>query len=128
MFFEAKLVERPKIKRYFVTKELTTDLPYEFINSTNKRYIHVVSCKLVHIDPATNQTTIPQHVTLHANFVNDKKYVDSYVRSVNQPYLKRDKYEQLDKNEQVTVWFKYINGVDIDMTNMHFILKLMLEY
>ena len=100
--FEGNLSPNKTVKRYFVTKSLTTDLPYEFIHSSNQRYIHVISCKLVRSDPSTNEITVPSHISLHANFVQDKNYEDSFVRFCNE-YGDRDKFMQLDKNESITV-------------------------
>jgi len=123
--FEGNLSPNKTIKRYFVTKTLKTDLPYDFIHSKNQRYVHVLSCKFV--QKIDGQTIVPAHISLHADFVQDKNYEDSFVRFCNE-YNDRDKYEQLNQNECLTVWFKHINGTDVDMTNAYFVLKLMLEY
>ena len=86
-------------KRYLTTDTLTTDLPVEFVTSKNKRHIVVVGCRFFINEPAIDDAIetfhTPKFVTLHADFIHDRRDLDSFVMFCNEPIIKRKKYEQL---------------------------------
>lgn len=108
------------VKRYLCTDRLETTLPPDFVNSTNEKYIEVVACKIFLNDSAFDDEIEafqePKFITLHADFIHDKRYLDSYVMYCNDYYNQRKKYEQLARQNKITIWFKDIDGSDIDMT------------
>lgn len=114
-----------QIKRYLVTDTLITPLPHDFIHSQNEKYIEVVSCKFFVDDnliapsspsePDIEAIQTLKFISLHADFIQDKRYLDSYVMFCNDYYNQRKKYQQLTKESQFRIWFKEIDGKIIDM-------------
>lgn len=123
---------QPVQKRYFTTDKCVNEYPYEFTASRNKRFVHVIACHLFVDDPAVEDTierfSVPQFVRLHADFIQDSCYLDSYVCMCNQVLPKRKKYEQFNNERGFKLWFRNYDGSQLDMTNMHFVLELLLEY
>jgi hypothetical protein len=107
------------VKRYLCTDRLETPLPSDFVNSTNEKYIEVVACKIFLNDSAFDDEIEafqePKFITLHADFIHDKRYLDSYVMYCNDYYNQRKKYEQLARQNKFKIWFKDVDGSDIDM-------------
>ena len=123
---------QPVQKRYFTTNELVNDYPIEFVASRNRKFVHVIACHLFVDDPIVDDTiekfSVPQFVRLHSDFIQDSPYLDYYVCMCNQILPKRKKYEQFNSERKFKVWFRNYDGNELDMSTVHFVLELLLEY
>ena len=111
-------------KRYLVTNTEITDLPQEFINSKNKRYIHFMHSRLI-----LNNALIGD-ITIHGDFITDLPYLNNFISFVNVDISKRKKWEILHNPRQIKLWFQDLQGNIIDLTanNGQFVTELMLEF
>ena len=109
-------------KRYFITNTLKTDLPLILQQSTNRRYIHFIHCRLV-----LNNALIGD-VTVHADFVIDLPYLNNFVSFANIDLSKRKKYEVLNNPREIKIWFQDLQGNIVAVNNDDFVLELMLEF
>ena len=125
-------------KRYIVTDTLVTTLPTSFVRSVNRRYVLVREVVLTAIteDGSNVTVTIPQHYSLHADFIHIDTYLDSYVCTANRVMMKDPKYEQYLEQTEFKVWFKNEFGERVNVedvygdgkTKIKFVLKLLLIY
>lgn len=117
-------------RKYFITSDLESELPHDFVNSPNQKYIIVDDCKLFISEPAIDDDIeafhTPRFVTLHADFIHNTRYLDSYVGFCNSHLHKE--YQQFGRQNKFKIWFKDINANPISMTNVKFILELLLIY
>jgi hypothetical protein len=126
----------PITKRYFITNTLHTLYPPEFVESQNPKYVHVLGCKLYGtVGNVTNSIKTVQSfdfVELHANFIQDKPYLNGFVCFCNDALMKRKKYQQMGKVRDFKIWFQNYDGTPFDWENKqkdaYFVLELMLEY
>ena len=88
-------------KTYLVTDSLTTQLPANFVFSTNKKYIEVQNCKLYDID----NDEWPEDVSMHMNLIHERDYLDNNVGYVNQIKTKYRRYEVKGNEEELKLWF-----------------------
>ena len=120
------------MKRYFTTNEIKNKFPDDFFNSKHEKHVIVINCKLFIKDDAISDEIeafhVPKFVTLHADFIHEKRYLDSFVMFTNQESVYPKKYQQLASEREFNVWFKHIDGTPVDMTNTKFILELLLCY
>ena len=120
-------------KRYFNTNTSETILPSEFVNSSNKKYIEVVNCHIFidepKIDDNIEAIIIPKYISLHADFIHDRRDLDSFVMFVNEPVIKRKKYQQLARQNKIKIWFKDKDGNEVKITDkVKFVLVLLLIF
>ena len=108
------------VKTYFYTNTLETKLPDEFINSSNRKFIHVIHCRCVFNDYLVGDAE------LHASFIQRNDYFDSFVCFTNTILTKYKKYEVTRPRPTFKVWFSDMEGNPIEVQN--FMLELMLEY
>lgn len=133
---------QPVTKRYLCTNSLVTELPHEFRVSRNKKYIHVLKCTVFEENPAVDETVLkfssPQFATMHADFVQDARHLDSFVCFANQELYQRKKFEQFTDAREIRLWFKEYDGTPMKMidydsegdiiSRIYFTLELLLEY
>ena len=126
------ITANPVVKRYFITDQLVNNFPTAFVNSPNTRYVHVVNCHLYidepEIDDEYEGIITPRYISLHADFIHDDRYLDSFVMFVNEPIYKRKKYQQFAQQNRFTIKFKDKDGKELDMSKVKFVLELLLEY
>ena len=132
-------------KRYFVVdsaeyrartnssgaiSKLTFPYPPEFIESGNRKYVHVINVYLFIEDPDDNTSySCPNAYSIHGSFVQDADYLDHYICFANSPIYKRKKYEQFSATKSFSLWFTDYSGTHVDLpTNGHVVVELMLEY
>ena len=120
-------------KRYFVIHtngQTEFDYPTEFINSQNKKYVHVLNAQL-YVEDIDNPNIFerPNYAFLHASFVQDMPYCDSMVVMCNDESGDRKKYQQFSKDRTFRVWLTdyAMNPLNFQ-DNVHLIVSLMLEY
>ena len=97
---EEQMIENIQ-KTYLVTDSLTTQLPANFVFSTNKKYIEVQNCKLYDID----NDEWPEDVSMHMNLIHERDYLDNNVGYVNQIKTKYRRYEVKGNEEELKLWF-----------------------
>lgn len=101
------------VKRYFPVQNKTrVRLPQDFIDSKNKKYIHVID-----FQSSEKQTEgyFSYMLSLHSNLVQKDPYCDHIIRftSGTRTDIDRLKYEQVDDIEFLDFWFKYPNGEEV---------------
>ena len=110
------------IKRYLTTDLLTTNFPPDFIYSKNKKYVEIVNVNIFindsKIDDDINAFHQPKYISMHGDFVQDRRDLDSFVQFANMLYPKRKKYEQLSQQRDFTIWFKDICGTVLNARNL----------
>lgn len=96
------------------------DFPPEFIQSKNKKYINVISCKLKYKDYLVGD------VKVHASFIERDHYDDYFCIMANQSnsYVKR--YEYKSQTQEFKIWFTNLDGDEI--TPDSFIIEMLLTY
>ena len=83
-------------KTYLLTDSLITQLPANFVFSTNKKYIEIQNCKLY---DAVNKE-FPEDVFMHMNLIHEREYLDNNVGAVNQIKTKYKRYEVKTMDEE----------------------------
>jgi hypothetical protein len=122
------------MKRYFITNQLKTKLPNDFVNSKNNRFISMIQCRLYQnlpdVDDAIEQFQTPKFISVHANIIHCERYLDSYVMYCNEQRAKPKKYEQLSREYDLELWFKNYDGTPYDTSenNTQFLAEFLLEY
>ena len=122
------------MKRYFITNQLKTRLPNDFVNSKNKRFITLIQCKLyqnlTNVSDEIEQFSTPKFITVHSNIVHTDSYLDSYIMFCNENRPKGKKYEQMSREYELVLWFKNYDGLpyDTNTNNTHFLAEFLLEY
>ena len=110
------------IKRYFTTDTLITKFPPDFSYSKNKRFVEIVNVNIFindsKIDDTINAFHQPKYVSMHSDFVQDRRDLDSFVQFTNMIYPKRKKYELLSQQLDFTIWFKDICGTVLNSNNL----------
>lgn len=108
------------MKRYYTTDTLTNILPPEFVNSTNEKHIIVIGCKFFVNDELIDDNIegFQDHkfITLHADFIHDRRDLDSFVCYCNELLPKRKKYQQLYDQRVFHLWFCDVDGTKIELT------------
>ena len=107
------------VKTYFITKDYENDLPPEFVNSLNKRYISFQYCLAVcneYIDAETE---------VHASFIQRDNYCDSLIWYSNlTPPDDNRKYEYIGTKRHFRIWFTDPEGNEIKPDRFTLFLKL----
>ena len=98
-------------KTYLLTDSLITQLPANFVFSTNKKYIEIQNCKLY---DAVNKE-FPEDVFMHMNLIHEREYLDNNVGAVNQIKTKYKRYEVKTMDEELKLWFTQMRGDAIDI-------------
>lgn len=111
-------------KRYFITNLLRSELPYDFINSKNKRYIHVINFKLMDITSGK----LLMDVSAHSDFIKDHPYLNGFMCFCNEQLAKRKKYEIMHYITNFNLWFQDLYGNVLNSSNYLFTGEFMLEY
>ena len=104
-------------KTYLVTDTLITQLPADFVFSTNKRYIEIQNCKVV--DLVHNNA--PNNVCMHINLLHDRQYLDNNVGLVNFIKTKYKRYEVKGNEEELIIWFTQERGAPSRVFNTIYI-------
>ena len=133
------------------TNSLTTELPNDFINSKNSKYIIPIYASIFINDSAIDDEIEafhkPHFISMHADFVHERRDLDSFVCLTNTDLTKKIWYEQLSVKSRFNIWFKDINGEVLNSKNLEriddyylhrispthtrkikFIVQLLLEY
>ncbi len=106
-------------KTYYITKDYNNELPVEFCNSLNKRYISFQYCR------ATCDGYLDGETEIHASFIQRDEYCDSLVWYCNiQPIDNNRKYEYIGTKRDFKVWFTDCEGNIIEPDNFTLFLKL----
>lgn len=103
------------VKRYFpVINKTRIRLPQEFINSTNKKFIHVINFSVFRKYESMSYSS-SGYISLHSNLVQSNPYNDHFIRFSDgiKNVIDRLKYEQIDNIEFLEFWFKYPDGKKI---------------
>ena len=111
-------------KQYFVTNSLRNDLPMDFVNSKNKRYIHVINFKLMDITSGK----LLMDVSAHSDFIKDHPYLNGFMCFCNEQLAKRKKYEIMHHITNFNLWFQDLYGNVLNPSNYLFTGEFMLEY
>lgn len=110
-------------KTYLWSDKLEIELPPEFSNSKNKKYLVVEEVK-VNID-----RRFPGDVVMHADFVERDQYLDSAVCFCNGTSVKHlAKYEIKRPLRKFKIWFKNIAHEDLMNYYKYHIVRLLLIY
>ena len=106
-------------KRYFTTDTLENTLPTEFVSSKNNKYISVISCKFFVNDELLDDNIEGfqdiKFISMHADFVHDRRDLDSFVCFCNEELPKRKKYQQLYDQKVFNLWFCDVDGTKINL-------------
>ena len=104
------------------TDSLTTELPSEFVNSKNKRYVIPIYANIFIndslIDDQIEGFEQTKFVSLHSDFVHERRDLDSFVCFANTDLTKKIWYEQIYRTNRFTIWFKDINGQILNDKNL----------
>ena len=107
------------VKRYYTTDTLTNQLPPEFVNSPNEKHIIVIGCKFFANDELLDDNIEGfqdlKFITMHADFVHDRRDLDSFVCYCNEQLPKRKKYQQLYDQKVFNLWFCDVDGTKIEL-------------
>lgn len=98
------------VKRYFPVQNKTrVRLPQDFIDSKNKKYIHVIDFQS---SEKRSEGYFNYMISLHSNLVQKDPYCDHIIRFASgaRTDIDRLKYEQVDDIEFLDFWFKHPNG------------------
>lgn len=107
------------VKTYFITKDTINNLPVEFANSLNKRYISFQYCR------ATCNGYLDGETEIHCSFIQRDEYCDSLVWYCNLlPPNDNRKYEYIGTKRQFKIWFTDTNNNVIIPDNFTLFLKL----
>ena len=111
-------------KRYFITNTHTTDLPLDFINSKDKKHIHVISVRLI---DSTSGALI-MNTSMHSDFIIDHPDLNGFVCIANDLISKRKKWEILHRPTRVNLHFEDFDGTTINPSTYKFIAEFLLEW
>lgn len=109
----------PTTKTYFITRDYDNELPPEFVNLSNDRYISFQYCR------ATCKHYLDGETEVHCSFVPRDEYCDSLVWYANLvPPDDNRKYEIISRKNTFRVWFTDAEGKEIKPDNFTLFLKL----
>lgn len=107
------------VKTYYITRDYENELPVQFCNSLNKRYISFQYCRATCNDYLDGETEI------HCDFIQRDNYCDSLVWYANlTPPDDNRKYEYIGTKRKFNVWFTNATGEEIKPDNFTLFLKL----
>ena len=111
-------------KRYFITNTLHTPLPYGFINSTNKKTIEFIHCRLEY------KNSLPGNVSLHSNHILEDGYLNQFVSWCNDNTSPHRLKWSIDSNNYHTMELHFrVNGVDpLDVKDGEFVAQFLLTW
>jgi len=110
------------VKRYFNVSTKHVVLPYEFIHSSNKKYIHFIHCRLI-----VNNILVG-NASIHTDFITSLPTLNGFMSWCNVDLSKRFKWELLHNPQTFNVWFKDHAKNDIPINDGDFVLQLLLEF
>lgn len=111
------------VKRYFNVNTKHIELPYEFVNSKNKKYIHFIHCRLL-----VNNLLVG-NASIHTNFIVALPTLDGFMSWCNVDLSKRFKWQVLMQDlPSFDVWFKDHAKNNIEVADGDFVLQLLLEF
>ena len=90
-------------KTYFLTDTLETQLPVDFVNSTNKRYIEVHPCYIERTQKDVDK--MEKAILMHGDFVWRDAYIDHALCICNEWRTKYKKYEFRSNSDTMKLWF-----------------------
>jgi hypothetical protein len=112
------------MKIYFVFNSQIIQLPSDFINSKNDKWIHIFSCKLIDIPSGK----LLMDISLHGDIIHAMRDCDSFIMFCNEANTREKKYQQLYNQRDVSFWFEDMTGTKINMDNIKFIIQGMFEW
>ena len=113
------------VKRYFVVTSLKSELPYEFVNSRDKRHISVLNIKL--LDKLSGKLLMD--ISAHSDFIIDSPDFNGFVCFCNEQLAKRKKWEILHQPRFINLEFRRLDTLElIDPTNISFVAEFLLEF
>ncbi len=108
-------------KTYYITRDYDNELPPQFCNSLNKKYISFQYCR------ATCDNYLDGETEVHCSFIQRDNYCDSLVWYANlSPPDDIRKYEYIGTKRNFKIWFT--DAVGNIITPDNFTLFLKLEY
>ena len=107
------------VKTYYITKDYENDLPTEFCNSLNKRYISFQYCLAICNEYIDGETEC------HSNFIQRDEYCDSLIWYANLvPPDENRKYEYIGTKKKFRIGFTDSKGNEIKPDRFTVFLKL----
>ena len=106
-------------KTYYITRDYENELPPQFCNSLNRRYISFQYCR------ATCNNYLDGETEVHCSFIQRDNYCDSLVWYANlSPPDDNRKYEYIGTKRNFRIWFTDATGNEIKPDNFTLFLKL----
>ena len=106
-------------KTYYITRDYENELPQEFCNSLNKKYISFQYCR------TTCNNYLDGETEVHCSFIQRDNYCDSLIWYDNlSPPDDNRKYEYIGTKRKFTIWFTDAVGNKIIPDNFTLFLKL----
>ena len=113
------------VKRYFVVTSLKSELPYEFVNSREKRHISVLGIKLLEKDTGR----LLMDISAHGDFIIDSPDFNGFVCFCNEQLAKRKKWEILHQPRYINLEFRRLDTLElIDPSIVSFVAEFLLEF
>jgi hypothetical protein len=115
-----EFVDVPNTNGRGTRKTLFYDLPFNFLEASGQKYIHIRHVKALH------NKSMPGDVKLHSSVVSLAPYDDSFACFCNETLVKPKKFQYNSNNKTLSFWFKDMIGNEVDIDA--FVIELLLEY